>query len=153
MEASIEPYRESFREQLIGVWESSARATHYFVSAEDFEYYKSAVERIDFSSFTVHCLIKEGMVIGFIGTENNAIASLFLDPKYIGKGYGTQLMRFALSELNTNEVEVEVNEQNTEAVKFYSKFGFTAYARTEKDSEGKDYPILKMRLSVTSDHA
>jgi putative acetyltransferase len=47
-----------------------------------------------------------------------------------------------LDELNADKVNV--NEQNIDAVKFYSKFGFVTYERTEKDSEG--YPILKMKL-------
>lgn len=69
---------------------------------------------------------------------------LFLDPKYIGKGYGKSLMDFAV--LNQNANLVDVNEQNTNAKKFYQKYGFEIYERTEKDNLGKDYPILKMKL-------
>lgn len=69
---------------------------------------------------------------------------LFIDADFIGRGFGKKLMLFALNELRANKVDV--NEQNTKAVKFYSKFGFVTYARTEKDPEGKDYPILKMKL-------
>jgi ribosomal protein S18 acetylase RimI-like enzyme len=47
-----------------------------------------------------------------------------------------------LNSLNANKVNV--NEQNTEAIKFYTKFGFKVYERTKKDSYGNDYPILKM---------
>jgi putative acetyltransferase len=143
--ASIEPYREGYREQMISVWERSARATHHFVSAEDLDYYKTRVQEIDFQSFPVYCLIQKQKVIGFIGFAERSIETLFLDPDYIGKGFGSQLMKFALSEFNANYVEV--NEQNTEAVKFYSKFGFVTRERTEKDPEGKNYPLLKMKRS------
>lgn len=145
MQIEIKPYEEEFREQMIDVWEKSVRATHSFVSAEDIEYFKQIVKEIDFNLFLVYYLILGTEVLGFIGVAERKIEMLFLDPKFIGKGLGTKLMQFALNELQADEVEV--NEQNFAAVEFYSKFGFVTYERTEKDSEGKDYPILKMKIT------
>lgn len=129
---------------MVDVWERSARATHHFVSNEDMDYFKPLVQSIDFSSFPVYCLVAHDKVFGFIGVADGSIETLFLDPAVIKKGFGTKLMRFALDELKADKVDV--NEQNHDAVRFYSKFGFTVYDRTEKDPEGKNYPILKMRL-------
>jgi putative acetyltransferase len=67
-------------------------------------------------------------------------------PKYIGKGLGKKLTDFAISKLNADKVDV--NEQNTQAVKFYEKLGFKAYERTAKDDQGKDYPLLRMKLET-----
>jgi putative acetyltransferase len=53
-------------------------------------------------------------------------------------------MDFALSELKATMVDV--NEENLNAVQFYKKFGFQVYDKIEEDPEGKDYPILKMKL-------
>lgn len=53
-------------------------------------------------------------------------------------------MDFAIDELRA--YEVDVNEQNTKAVRFYSKFGFETYERIEKDDLGYDYPLLRMML-------
>jgi len=72
---------------------------------------------------------------------------LFLDPDYIGKNLGRKLMNFAF-ENHTIEF-VDVNEQNVNAVKFYEKFGFETFERTEKDDMGMNYPILKMKLKTT----
>lgn len=126
------------------VWESSVRATHGFVKPEDIDYFRQIVEGIDWSSFPVYCLVSENRVLGFIGVDNQSIETLFLEPSSIGKGYGKKLMEFALLKLNANKVDV--NEQNIHAVNFYSRFGFVCYDRTEKSPEGKDYPILRMRL-------
>ncbi|MEO5997092.1 MAG: GNAT family N-acetyltransferase [Chitinophagaceae bacterium] len=146
---SIIPYEEKYREQVVSVWERSARATHHFVSLDDFVYYKQAVSKIDFFSFSVHCLLNKNKVIGILGVADFNIQMLFIDADFIGRGLGKKLMLFALKELGANKVDV--NEQNTKAVNFYSRFGFVTYDRTEKDAEGKDYPILKMKLhdSVT----
>ena len=45
--------------------------------------------------------------------------------------------------------QMDVNEQNTKAVEFYRKFGFETYERTEKDDEGKGYPLLRMKLETS----
>ncbi|RDV12574.1 GNAT family N-acetyltransferase [Pontibacter diazotrophicus] len=45
-------------------------------------------------------------------------------------------------------MEVDVNEQNTKAVEFYQKLGFETYERTAQDDQGKDYPLLRMKLET-----
>jgi putative acetyltransferase len=145
MVAEINPYEEKFRAQIISLWEKSVRATHQFVSPADIDYFKSIVKEIDFSSFSVYCLTHEDTLLGFLGVADHKIEMLFLDPDFIGQGYGKKLMHFAMNELKADQVDV--NEQNTYAVEFYSRFGFITCERTEKDSEGKEYPILKMKLT------
>ena len=142
MQSEIKPYEEKYREQMIFVWEKSVRATHHFVTSDEVERLKVLVKEIDFTSYSVHCLISEDKMLGFLGGQDKVIESLFLDPDYIGQKFGTKLMDFALNTLKANKVNV--NEQNTDAIKFYTKFGFKTYERTEKDSHG--YPILKMIL-------
>lgn len=146
MKFEIQPYNDRFKEQLILVWENSVRATHHFLAAADIDYYKTIVSGIDFNSFPVFCLIETetDTVVGFMGIAEHKIEMLFLAPEHIGKGLGKTLMNFAINELDVDKVDV--NEQNQNAVNFYSKFGFVAYDRTDKDDEGKNYPILKMKL-------
>lgn len=146
MSFKIQPYNDKFKEQVILVWENSVRATHDFLVTSDIDYYKKIVSSIDFNSFPVFCLTEADTVLGFIGIAENKIEMLFLAPEYIGKGLGKTLMNFAINELGVNKVDV--NEQNHNAINFYSKFGFTPYDRTDKDDEGKDYPILKMKLDI-----
>lgn len=80
-----------------------------------------------------------------MGVIDKKIEMLFLSPAYIGQGLGKKLMVYALTELHADKVDV--NEQNLYAVEFYKKFGFETYGRTDKDDQGRDYPILKMKLS------
>lgn len=148
MKTEMVPYEEKYREEMIAIWEKSVRATHHFVSSEEVDRLKVLVNQIDFHSFSVFCLVGGNKVIGFIGVEGNVIESLFLDPDFIGQKLGAKLMAFAINELKADRVNV--NEQNQEAVKFYSKFGFKIYDRTEKDAYGNDYPILKMKLNYKS---
>jgi putative acetyltransferase len=144
LQADIKPYEEKFREQILSVWERSVLATHDFLSPADFSSIKEIVHTIDFRAFDVYCLTQEYIVIGFLGVAEKKVEMLFLDPIYFGQGLGKKLMDFALTELKADKVDV--NEQNSNAVKFYEKLGFEIYERTEKDDQGKDYPLLRMKL-------
>ena len=139
----LQPYQKEFREQMISLWERSVKATHHFVTESGLQELKKLVDEIDFDSFSVYCPVAEGKVLGFIGLSGISIEMLFLDPDFIGRGLGKKMMIFAIEEMGANEVEV--NEQNTYAVQFYKNFGFVAYHRSETDSNGKPYPVLKMR--------
>jgi len=139
-------YKDKYRSQIIELWEKSVRATHHFLHPVDIDYYKDLVEQIDFTLFPVYCLVSNERVLGFIGVHENKVEMLFLDPSFIGKGYGKRMMKFAMSDLDATKVDV--NEQNTSAVAFYLSLGFVVVERNNKDSEGRPYPILKLKLET-----
>lgn len=144
----IEAYTNSDREQILNVWEKSVLATHDFLKPTDFKEIKALVQTIDFDHFDVYCLKQNNKVVGFIRVAEQKIEMLFFLPEYIGKGLGKMLTDFAFSELKADKVDV--NEQNTNAVRFYQKLGFKTYERTNKDNQGKEYPLLKMALETTN---
>jgi putative acetyltransferase len=137
-------YTDKYRQQILDVWEQSVLATHNFLKPADFQAIKEIVKSIDFTAFDVYCLVQHGQVAGFLGVAERKLEMLFLSPAYLGKRLGKQLMNFALQELKVDKVDV--NEQNARAVEFYKQFGFKTYERTEKDDQGNDYPLLRMRL-------
>ncbi len=142
----IEKYTDKDREQILKVWEKSVLATHDFLNPTDFEEIKKLVNTFNFNDFEVYCLKQNDEVAGFIGLAERKIEMLFFSPEYIGKGLGRKLTDFAFSELKADKVDV--NEQNTNAVKFYRKLGFKTYERTDKDDQGKEYPLLRMKLET-----
>lgn len=141
----IDEYNDNYREQILTIWENSVLATHDFLTPSDFEEIKELVKSINFNDFQVFCLTNENLVLGFIGVVNKKIEMLFLDPKYFGQGLGQKLLNFAVMELNADKLDV--NEQNTKALKFYQKFGFETFERTDKDDQGRNYPLLRMKLA------
>ena len=82
-------------------------------------------------------------VIGFMGTSGPEIDSLFIDPTYRGKGLGRAFIEAAAAK--SPHLEVGVNAQNRQAVAFYEAVGFSAYASSPTDGDGRPYPILRMR--------
>ncbi|HNQ26787.1 MAG TPA: GNAT family N-acetyltransferase [Aquaticitalea sp.] len=141
----IVKYSDKYRQQVFDVWEKSVLATHSFLTTEDFYAIRKIVGTIDFNAFDVYCLTTETKVIGFVGSADKKLEMLFLSPDYFGKGLGKRLLDFAVLELKADKVDV--NEQNIKAVEFYKKYGFTVYKRTDKDEQGRNYPILKMALN------
>lgn len=144
MSFQIKKYKSKYKRQIISVWESSVLATHHFLSPKDYIEIRDLLQDYDFSVLNMFCLMTEDQVIGFTGLHHYKIEMLFLDPAYIGKGLGKQLIQFAIS--NQGATLVDVNEQNSHAKSFYEKVGFEIYERTAKDDFGKDYPLLRMRL-------
>lgn len=140
----IKQYSDKYREQILVVWEKSVLATHQFLSANDFYEIKELVKSIHFDDFQVFCLLVQDTVLGFIGVADRKIEMLFMDPEYFGKGLGHRLLTFAVESLGANKLDV--NEQNTKARIFYQKFGFEVYERTEKDEQGRNYPLLRMHF-------
>ena len=143
--SKIQKYSDKYRERVLSVWEKSVLATHSFLSKEDFQSIKEIVRTIDFNHFDVFCLIQEDTVIGFLGVAGQKTEMLFLDPDYFGQGLGKILMNYAINELSVDKVDV--NEQNINAVNFYQRLGFKTYERTDKDDQGNDYPLLRMKLN------
>lgn len=142
----IKPYNDIDRAQVLTIWRKSVLATHDFLTSSDFEEIKALVESINFNDLKVFCLTSENIVIGFVGVADMKIEMLFLDPKYFGQGYGHKLLSFAVKDLNADKLDV--NEQNVNALQFYQKFGFETFERTVKDDQGRNYPLLRMKLRL-----
>lgn len=140
----IQPYRDTYQKQLVQIWEDAVLSTHEFLSPSDFRKIKEIVNTMDFTNLQVFCTVQDNQVSGFIGVAEEKVEMLFVSPEYFGRGLGLKMLNYAVNELHAHQVDV--NEQNHRALKFYRKFGFEAFARTEKDDLGMNYPILKMRL-------
>lgn len=141
----IEPYDDKFQQQILKIWENSVLATHHFLAPADFKEIKKLVSSINFNDLQVFCLTTPNQVLGFIGIAEKKIEMLFLEPKYFGQGLGQRLLNFAVKEQNADKLDV--NEQNLNALKFYQKSGFEIFERTDKDDQGRNYPLLRMRLT------
>ncbi|MEI6948772.1 GNAT family N-acetyltransferase [Paraflavisolibacter sp. H34] len=144
VDVKIKAYNNVYRQQVLTTWERSVIATHDFLTQPDFEEIKKLVSSIDFHQLQVYCLTNKDLVLGFIGVADKKIEMLFLNPEYFGQGHGQRLLNFAVKELGADKLDV--NEQNTKALKFYQKFGFVIIERTDKDDQGRNYPLLRMKL-------
>ena len=129
--------------RLVEIWESAVSATHDFLKEEDFRYYKQQLPTY-FQYVNLYGWEKNGRLAGFMGIAEGNLEMLFVDNDYRGIGVGKELITYAIDNLEVTKVDV--NEQNVQALGFYKHIGFQVYERSELDGEGKEYPILHMRL-------
>lgn len=132
---------------LLDLWLRSVRATHAFVQEDDFQAMIPQVRAYLESSepeFWVLC-DESGALLGFMGMRGNSMESLFIAPEYLRHGAGRSLVRHA--QFLHGELQVDVNEQNTAARAFYEACGFVVAGRSERDEQGRPYPLLHMRLA------
>ena len=131
-------------EQLVGVWERSARASHTFLSETEIAEIKPFVPQALTGVETLVVAEGDDALVGFMGVQDGRLEMLFLDPEVRGHGLGRQLLEHGIAHLGVTELTV--NEQNPQAVGFYEHPSFKTYRRTETDEEGRPYPLLNMRL-------
>lgn len=130
---------------LIEIWDRSVRASHDFLSENDFREIKSRLASEYFPNVRLFCCEDDEVMTGFIGTIDNKIEMLFIDSLYRGKGYGTLLIKEAIK---NGATLVDVNEKNASALQFYMANRFQITDKSETDSDGRPYPILHLSLIV-----
>lgn len=130
---------------LVEVWESSVRATHYFLSNAEVEAIKGYVPGF-IADIPVLLAAKDsdGNALAFMGIDDERLEMLFVLADERGKGLGRALLETGICEYGVRELTV--NEQNPSSVGFYEHMGFETYKRTELDEEGNPYPLLYMKL-------
>lgn len=140
----IQPANPSQYDALITIWESSVRATHDFLPESDIERLKPLIKEQYMPNVNLFVAMDDNdILLGFIGTYENRIEMLFIDSNERGQGIGKQLLKYALNELQVDEVDV--NEQNPQTIGFYQYMGFSIVGRSDVDGEGNPYPLLTMK--------
>ena len=132
---------------LIKLWEASVRATHQFLPEAEIMALKPLILEHYLDAVTLHCArTEEGNIAGFSGLHEGKLEMLFVAPEARGGGVGRLLVEHAIDQGGVTQVDV--NEQNEQAVGFYLKMGFTVTGRSALDGQGKPYPLLHMALAM-----
>ena len=131
-------------DRLYEIWHASVVATHDFVSESDLSDICIQVKN-DYLPNRPLLVAMDGQnrLVGFMGMNGHEIESLFIDPSCRGRGLGRAFIKQASTQ--SRYLEVGVNAQNRQAIVFYEDVGFTVYASSPTDDDGRPYPILRMR--------
>ncbi len=84
-----------------------------------------------------------GTVVGFVGTNDDYLAWLYVDPAYHGRGIGRALLRRALAGMGPTAWTISL-EGNTRALRLYQSEGFEIVRTFQGDNAG--YPCTCHRL-------
>lgn len=131
--------------RLFEVWESSVRATHAFLTEADLQALVPLVREGLPAFGPIHVLRDDrGAVCAFLGIDGSKVEMLFVHADHRGRGVGARLLAFAVETLGATEVDV--NEQNPQAVGFYLRQGFRIVGRSPLDGQGRPFPLLHLAL-------
>lgn len=144
MQHTIAPVGAEQFERLTELWEASVRATHDFLPEGYIERLRPLVrdQYLGFVQLRAE-YDQQGRIRGFAGVHEGKLEMLFVDPTYRGQGIGKALLAQVVAEMGVREVDV--NEQNTQAVGFYLNQGFVQTGRSEVDGQGDPYPLLHLK--------
>ena len=146
---TIKPLAERNEEalaRLLAIWESAVRKTHDFLSERDILAIKPDVLQGIMTLEHVCCYCDDGgLAQGFIAVAHQKIEMLFVGDSVRRQGIGKQLLQYAINALDAKFVDV--NEQNTQGVGFYSHMGFSTARRSEHDDQGRPFPLLHLELT------
>lgn len=142
----IYPAQQSDFEAITTVWEASVRATHHFLQDADIRALRPLVREQYLPMVELRVYRdEEQSIVGFLGVAENRLEMLFVAPQVFGLGIGKQLLRYAIEQLNVTELDV--NEQNPQALGFYQNQGFVITARSPLDGQGNPFPLLHLRYA------
>ena len=131
--------------RLLEVWEAAVRATHHFLDEADIQFYRRLLREEYLRLVKLACLRDlQGRVMGFVGTAEDRLEMLFVDPAQHGHGLGKALLRHAIEHDGVRLVDV--NEQNPGALAFYLAQGFEQIGRSALDGADRPFPLLHLRL-------
>ncbi|WP_324697610.1 acetyltransferase [Novosphingobium aerophilum] len=139
----IRPGTSDDAPRAFAIWRAAVEATHGFLSAQHKAEIAVQVEQM---LPAVPLWIAEdagGTAQGFMVFAGGSIEALFVDPAVHGRGFGSALVAHAL--MLEPQACVDANEQADNALPFYESRGFKRTGRSERDADGRPYPILHLR--------
>ena len=129
--------------QLIATWESSVTATHQFLSPKEIADIKQYVSQAFRGVQHLIVALENDRIKALMGINDTKLEMLFVAASERGKGIGSQLLQYGMTQYHIDELAV--NEQNPNARGFYEHMGFKVVSRSPLDDQGNPYPILKMK--------
>ncbi|MCX8999182.1 acetyltransferase [Rhizobiaceae bacterium BDR2-2] len=140
----LRPSAPEDADRIMDIWRKAVDDTHAFLTPDD----RAAIER-ELAAFfpqveLILAIDPSKRPVGFMYLHDGHMEALFVDPDHHGKGVGRKLVQNALA-LHP-ALTTDVNEQNVQAVGFYERIGFKRMGRSERDGQGRPYPLLHLRF-------
>lgn len=130
------------------IWRAAVDATHGFLSTEDMAGIAGEVETMLPQAPLWIAEDAAGEPQAFMIFMDGMIEALFVDPAVHSSGFGSALVRHALT--LDPAPRVDANEQADNALPFYEARGFVRTGRSERDSAGRPYPIIHLQYGRPS---
>lgn len=97
-------------------------------------------------------LLADNILIGYysyfeLNEENVKLENLFIEPKFIGQGYGKLLMSDFLQRVKKAEYNKVTLDADPNAERFYSNIGFKVVEQLKSSMKDRFLPIMEMEIA------
>ena len=102
----------------------------------------------------IYKLVTDNLLIGFYAyqkenTTDIKLNYLFVEPRYIGKGYGKTLMSHFLKQIENSGCQRVVLDADPNVEKFYSKLGFRVIGKLKSAIKNRYLPIMEFKIGAS----
>ena len=120
---SLVPYGPKYQEQYRRMYNA---CYHKMREALDIKPYDFIQNDSFFSEGmnNVYLLVENDELIGGVTLKGSEIDDLIVAPQFQNKGYGKQILLWALENINNDEIILHVAQWNQKAIRLYEKNGF-----------------------------
>ena len=99
----------------------------------------------------VYKLLIDNILVGYysyfkLNDDNVKLENLFIEPKFIGEGYGKMLMSHFLNRVEKNNFKKVTLDADPNVEKFYTKIGFKVVGQLESSVKNRFLPIMEMEI-------
>ena len=144
---TIRRSRPADGERVVAIWRDAVDATHHFLAPADRIAIEAEVSAVLPGLDLWLAVDDDDRAVGFMALDAGHVDALFVDPAAHGSGIGRALIDYALAlQAGDAPLTTDVNAQNEGAVAFYRRLGFVPTGRSERDGQGRPYPLVHMRL-------
>lgn len=128
----------------LAIWRSAVDATHGFLAPDD----RTAIEAevaafLPYAPMTLACA-DDGTPLGFLIRDGAKVEALFVAAESHGRGVGSALLRHARAAAG-EPLAVDANLEADNALPFYRARGFVETGRSDRDGQGRPYPLVHLR--------
>lgn len=139
---TIRPVRAEEGARVVEIWRDAVDSTHDFLAAEDRQAIDAEVRGFLPTAPLWIAAGPDDRARAFMLVADGHMEALFVDPAVRGRGLGAALVRHAL--MLHPQLSTDVNEQNPQAVGFYARMGFRRIGRSDRDAQGRPYPLIHL---------
>ncbi|MFT9325501.1 MAG: GNAT family N-acetyltransferase [Acetobacter sp.] len=130
--------------RLSDIWFDSSLKAHPFIGERRLVEQRRLIEEEYLPKAETWVACHEGEAVGFISLLGCFVGGIFVAPDHQGMGIGRKLISHALDQ--KGELSLEVYLANTQAMRFYTSFGFREVSRRDTDDFGYPFPNAVLYL-------
>ena len=122
-EVSMVPYTSDYQEEYKQMYNSCYHEMREALDIQPYDFIQDA-SFFDEGMDAVYLLLDNGKLIGSVALKGKELDDLIVAPEYQERGYGRQILLWAMEHMQGGQIILHVAEWNERAINLYKSCGF-----------------------------